>query len=450
MDTLRAPFDSEPASEDTLGLSGSDDLGGYDGHDSAHVATTYPVDTIKQDERRMQVRAYNHWASLLGDGSFPSIEGLEPAELTDFGPNSVLLDFSSGTEDPVVQYLGASLAEECTGNDAADGAGGGDGSSGAIERLSDVPPRSLLSRITDHYLQIIANQAPIGFEAEFVNSQGAAVLYRGILLPFSSDGETIDFVFGVINWKTMADAAQADELLLEIDSALNDDDNPGDPAEGSPIVTPAIHRADPVTDWADSPAHETDESFPQREDDPASAADGDLPGERDPGGELPGESNRPSNVTPFIRAHGPSAGSGGAAPDFDHYALDDEGDDEGDEPGDADDYDALGAGGANGGSGTRRADAAAYSFASLADYIEAPSKKAIDLDAERFDPGDYRVDDAGPAHEAATPEDGDGGSETTPARGPAPGPAPAPPPAPLPPLPRPLPSTHRRTPTMRR
>ncbi|MEO0872637.1 MAG: hypothetical protein AAFY19_11890, partial [Pseudomonadota bacterium] len=35
---------------------------------------------------------------------------------------------------------------------------------------------------------------------------------------------------------------------------------------------------------------------------------------------------------------------------------------------------------------------ASYSFASLSDYIEAPSRKVIDLDAEMFDPEDYRVD----------------------------------------------------------
>ena len=37
--------------------------------------------------------------------------------------------------------------------------------------IADVPSRSLLSRLTDHYLQIIANRAPIGFEAEFVNQR---------------------------------------------------------------------------------------------------------------------------------------------------------------------------------------------------------------------------------------------------------------------------------------
>src|SRR3546814_7627560 len=36
---------------------------------------------IGNDERRLHVRAYNHWASLLKDRSFPSIEDLEPADI---------------------------------------------------------------------------------------------------------------------------------------------------------------------------------------------------------------------------------------------------------------------------------------------------------------------------------------------------------------------------------
>jgi hypothetical protein len=59
-------------------------------------------------------------------------------------------------------------------------------------------------------MQIIANRAPIGFEAEFVNQRGANICYRGILMPFSSDGDTIDFIYGVINWKTVDAAAAAE------------------------------------------------------------------------------------------------------------------------------------------------------------------------------------------------------------------------------------------------
>ena len=214
-----------------------------------------PPSPIGQDERRMQVRAYNHWAGLLDNRNFPAVDTLDPAALTDFGPYSVLLDFSTGIEDPTIRYLGDMLATECGGE-------------GVITTLSDVPARSLLSRITDHYMQILANQAPIGFEAEFVNLRGRTILYRGILLPFSSDDENIDFIYGVINWKELADQATTDELLLEIDQALE--------ANGHAEA----RRDDPMIDWADGPA----ELAGDDEDDDvldlaglAEAVDDDLP-----------------------------------------------------------------------------------------------------------------------------------------------------------------------------
>jgi hypothetical protein len=177
------------------------------------------------------VRAYNHWASLLEDRNFPAIDDLEPGNLPDFGPYSVLLDFSRGIENPGIAYLGAELAQEC------------DISVVELQTLADVPTRSLLSRITDHYMQILANQAPIGFEAEFVNQRGSTILYRGILLPFSSDDETIDFIYGVINWKELADQRTSDELLLQVDQAL----------EAKPESSPKRVDDAPLTDWADGP-----------------------------------------------------------------------------------------------------------------------------------------------------------------------------------------------------
>ncbi len=146
--------------------------------------------TIGTDERRMHVRAYNYWVSLLNGRDYPSIEDLEPADLGDFAPNSVLLDFTAGREDPATQYVGAAIREEC-------------GLKDNVRTIADIPSRSLLSRLTDHYMQIIANRAPVGFEAEFVNQRGQPICYRGILMPFSSDGDTIDFIYGVINWKTV-------------------------------------------------------------------------------------------------------------------------------------------------------------------------------------------------------------------------------------------------------
>ncbi|WP_353230686.1 hypothetical protein [Novosphingobium sp.] len=167
-----------------------------------------PPPVIGQDERRMQVRAYNYWAGLLGQRRFPLPDRLIAGDIPEFGSNAVLLHFDNGVDDPMVLALGAALAEEC-------------GEGQQIGRLSQVPGRSVLSRITDHYLQIIANAAPIGFEAEFVNSRGATILYRGILLPFSTDDRTIDYIYGVINWKELADQRTTDDLLHEIGQALN-------------------------------------------------------------------------------------------------------------------------------------------------------------------------------------------------------------------------------------
>ena len=187
---------------------------------------------IGVDERRMHVRAYNHWVSLLDGRPYPLIDDLDPANIEDFGQNSVLLDFSASTDDPEVCFLGRALRAEC-------------GLDSNIRRIGEVPARSLLSRLTDHYLQIIANCAPIGFEAEYVNRRGVNTLYRGILMPLSSDGEAIDFIYGVINWKELADSRTAAEIADAVDRAS--------------AAAPAIADC-PV--WADGPNAELPDPEP--------------------------------------------------------------------------------------------------------------------------------------------------------------------------------------------
>ena len=202
---------------------GSEEPGFSDDDGNAAIEAPPEVGT---DERRMHVRAYNHWASLLQDKAYPSIEDLDPAAIGDFGPNSVLLDFTGGSNNPIITWLGGALRAECDVGDD-------------IETISDVPPRSLLSRLTDHYMQIIANQAPVGFEAEFENHRDVNMMYRGILMPFSSDNETIDFIYGVINWKEVANQEVQAELASAVDQALQEHHQ--DAVETGPV-------------WADGPS----------------------------------------------------------------------------------------------------------------------------------------------------------------------------------------------------
>ena len=227
---------------------------------------------IGSDERRMHVRAYNYWVSLLGGRDYPSIEDLEPGEVKDFAENSVLLDFTAGRDNPATPYIGSAIREEC-------------GLAEGIKSISEVPSRSLLSRLTDHYLQIIANRAPIVFEAEFVNQRGEPICYRGILMPFSSDGDTIDFIYGVINWKrgegaleqpVAEDAAppnaandtaeesdeDEDELVLEdtyepASIAADPVAEDGEEDDGYAVVQPTVHFS-----WEDGPLHDPDSDEP--------------------------------------------------------------------------------------------------------------------------------------------------------------------------------------------
>ena len=75
MDTLRGTFDSGVPADD------SQDWDAQTGAPEEEKVRELPPEAIGQDERRMQVRAYNHWASLLGDANFPSIEDLEPGHV---------------------------------------------------------------------------------------------------------------------------------------------------------------------------------------------------------------------------------------------------------------------------------------------------------------------------------------------------------------------------------
>lgn len=191
-----------------------------DADDDAAIGAAAPV---APDERRMQVRAYNAWAGMLGEGAVPALADLAPAG-HEFSPNAVLLDFSDGAADPAIRHLGERLAEEC---------------GTPVRTLAEVPDGSLLARITEHLARVLADHTPLGFEAESLDRHGATIVYRGILLPFSGDGRTIDFIYGVINWKPLAGGSPSDPL-------------PGEDALIS--VGHPVRRDDRLTVWADGPA----------------------------------------------------------------------------------------------------------------------------------------------------------------------------------------------------
>ena len=145
-------------------------------------------------DQRLVMRLMAYWEQLSADGACPSLEDFEFDAVGDLRQHCFLLYFGEDVMNPHFGYVGQTLADDC-------------GIDLTHKTLADIPRRSLLTRVADNYLQILANRCPIGFEGEFTNASGRDVKYRGIIAPFSENGEEIDFVLGAISCKAVGDAA---------------------------------------------------------------------------------------------------------------------------------------------------------------------------------------------------------------------------------------------------
>ncbi|RMD89127.1 MAG: hypothetical protein D6807_04365, partial [Alphaproteobacteria bacterium] len=148
-------------------------------------------------ERRLTLRAYAAWESAAGERPMPAPGDLEHATFAPFREQAFLIVFADGDYlEPRFADVGAAITAE-TGPVPPD------------TPIRDVPQNSLLSRLADYYLQAIAHKAPVGFEAEYDRNEEERVLYRGILLPFAEDGETVERLLGVLSWKVAPVAGEA-------------------------------------------------------------------------------------------------------------------------------------------------------------------------------------------------------------------------------------------------
>jgi hypothetical protein len=148
---------------------------------------------LSVEERRLQTRAYNEWARVGKGKPFPTLQDMDKVSIPEFREQSFLLEVGADENAPGFVFVGDNLLFDCEED-------------GPIAQLDDVPALSLLSRLTDRYLQCLAHRAPVGFEAAFVNRLDHNLLYRGILMPVSQNGETIDHVWGTMNCKDTTDA----------------------------------------------------------------------------------------------------------------------------------------------------------------------------------------------------------------------------------------------------
>jgi len=147
---------------------------------------------ISGQENRITFQLYDCWAGLAGDQDIPPLKALAPESIAPYKNNMVLIDLRDPNNEPTLQVIGQLLRQDVDQDLVLAG-------------ISEIPRRTLLSRITDHYMEVLANKSPISFDAEFNNKAKEKILYRGILLPFSDDGENINFILGAIRWISESD-----------------------------------------------------------------------------------------------------------------------------------------------------------------------------------------------------------------------------------------------------
>ena len=64
---------------------------------------------IDAADRRRHETVLNYWLSIRGDKEFPPLHDLDPLELSDAAPSSLLLELISGGHDAEVRHCGEAL-----------------------------------------------------------------------------------------------------------------------------------------------------------------------------------------------------------------------------------------------------------------------------------------------------------------------------------------------------
>jgi hypothetical protein len=189
--------------------------------------------TISASERRKHASVYNYWLSIRRNGELPPIHDLDPLEISDAGPFSLLLEMIGGGEDAEIRHLGQAI-------------GGGL----HVDKIGEAANPSLLSCIARHLPVVAACRDAFAFEDSF-ETAGEKTRCWVTLLPFSATGTWIDFVYGFVSLDGAGAAA-------EIAEAEDDEEAPGavsveaEPAEVAEAAPEQVDELQAVEETAES------------------------------------------------------------------------------------------------------------------------------------------------------------------------------------------------------
>jgi hypothetical protein len=195
--------------------------------------------TIDPSERRKHASVLNYWLSIRGDKEFPPLHDLDPLEISDAAPCSILLELISGGHDAEIRHLGEALKSD-----------------GKVERMIDAPSPSILASIAKKLPIVAISRDFLAFEDEYSTADGATRCWV-TLLPLSAGGAWVDYVYAFVSLdrvpidtpkaaKSSAKKAPVEEPPVEaVEEAME--------PEAEPVVDEAPElEAEPVAEEAPS------------------------------------------------------------------------------------------------------------------------------------------------------------------------------------------------------
>lgn len=217
--------------------------------------------TISSAERQRHAQVLSYWLSIRGDKEFPPLHDLDPLEISDAGPSSVLVELISGGHDADIRHLGEALRGE-----------------GWPEQIMDAPNPSILACIAKKLPIVAISRDFLAFEDEYSTDEGTTRCWV-TLLPLSGGGAWVDYVYALVSFDAVpakggkvadkpakkTEAKQSPAEAVE-EPALEEIQEPA--AEAAPeqdeIPEPVVEEApeDKVEQVAEPAAQEVDEAEP--------------------------------------------------------------------------------------------------------------------------------------------------------------------------------------------
>jgi hypothetical protein len=151
------------------------------------------------DERRLVSRVLRHWQEIALGRNLPSKEHLDPWLIGDDWSYCMLLSLLGELGAPIFLTIGGKLLPS---DDAW-----------SSRPIAECPPGTIPKAMLAQLDRCVAEARPLSIAGGAIHL-GEPVLFRALLMPLSSDGSSVDGIFGAANFRGME--AGEDRHLGEI------------------------------------------------------------------------------------------------------------------------------------------------------------------------------------------------------------------------------------------